>query len=179
MFRHDGKKIRVVFLLGLAAFCFVMLKAGFNFSHHSYYIVPFVPVMALVCGYGISTIPYRKAVPFILIAISAEGILNQKQDFFLKDKEIAIASLEQTLDKFSSRNDLIVINSGINPAPVYFAHRRGWIAGNEQLADPVFVRQLATKNCKYIIVLKKYLGSPLELNYLKVFDNEHFTIYKL
>ncbi|HWY33585.1 MAG TPA: glycosyltransferase family 39 protein, partial [Nitrosopumilaceae archaeon] len=111
------KTLLLVFLLSFFAFLFVTFKAGATFSHHAYYIIPFVPVMALICGYGITKIANSRIAIVILTAIMIEGIINQQDDFFLRENEIAIVSLESTLDKFSDRKDLIVINSNENPTP--------------------------------------------------------------
>ncbi len=49
-----------ILLLSFLGFLVIILKAGFNFPHHTYYIIPFVPVMALVAGYGLSQIKNQK-----------------------------------------------------------------------------------------------------------------------
>jgi len=84
--RRD-KTIIILFILTFLSFCIIIFKAGFAFPHHSYYIIPFVPIMALVTGYGLSQIKHQKIVIIALIAISMEGILNQKDDFIIKKGE--------------------------------------------------------------------------------------------
>jgi hypothetical protein len=135
--------------------------------------------MALVCGYGIVQASSEKIMLILLCAISIEGILNQQHDFFLKENQIAITSLEPTLDKFSKRSDLIVVNSKPCPTPMYFSHRKGWIATNEQIENIQFMDSIQALGCKYIVILKKYFGTDIQLHYAKISDNEHFTMYKL
>jgi len=178
-FYKKNRMLLAIFLLCSFSFLIIMLKAGFTFSQHSYYIIPFVPVMALFCGYGISQMIHRRIIFIVLAAIIIEGILDQKQDFFLKDREIAIASLESDLDKFTNRDDLIFINSGNNPTAMYFAHRKGWIASNQQVSDTGFINSIKIKGCKYVIILKQCFGTGIDLNYHLIFSNVHYTIYKL
>lgn len=172
-------KITIVFVLCFLSFLVIILKAGFTFAHHSYYIIPFVPVMALVCGYGVAQIKNKKLAILALVAIVAEGILNQQHDFRISESNRAVLNLESDLDKFSNRTDLILINSGDFPTPMYFAHRRGWINDNSKIADVNYIGQLKSEGLKYIVIMKKTFGTTLPLNYLLVFDNENYSIYRL
>lgn len=178
-FLQKNKMLLFIFLFSFLAFLIVIFKAGFTFSHHAYYIIPFVPIMALVCGYGLTKIVHQKIILIVITAIMLEGILNQQHEFFLKDKEIAIASLEKILDKFSNRKDLIVINSNDNPTPMYFSHHKGWLASNAQIVDENFMSAIKERGCKYVIILKQYLGTKVNLRYELVYNNEHYSIYKL
>lgn len=173
------KILIVVFTLCFVGFLVIVLKAGFTFAHHSYYIIPFVPVMALVCGYGIAQLKNKKIALLILIAIGVEGILNQQHDFRISKDNLAVLQLETDLDKFSKRTDLILINSGDYPTPMYFAHRKGWVNDNSKIADVNYIAQLKTEGLQYIVIMKKTFGSELTLNYLRVFTNENYSIYKL
>ena len=165
--------------LSFAAFLLVMMKSGWTFSHHSYYIIPFVPVMALVAGFGVASINKPKLRSVLLLAIALENVLNQHSDFMIREDRRPILKLEEVFDGFSERTDLIAINSGQNPAPMYFTHRKGWVASNEQLSDPAFLSDLQQRGCKYLLVLKRAFGSDLQLDYPVVFDDENYRIYNL
>jgi hypothetical protein len=157
----------------------VIFKAGHTFPHHSYYIIPFVPVMALVAGFGVSCIPDKRfALAFVLI-IALEGILNQQHDFRLKPAQKAMLNIEKDLDSFSGRNDLILINSDEVPTPVYFAHRKGWVASNDLILKEVYLDSLQQHGLKYIIILKKVFGSSISLPMKKVLENENYIIYSV
>ncbi|MEA3505776.1 MAG: hypothetical protein U9R32_11380, partial [Bacteroidota bacterium] len=93
------KTIPVLFTLTFLSFCIIILKAGFTFPHHNYYIIPFVPVMALIAGYGLTKIGNSKVALFILIMIAIEGIANQQHDFRVKENYYPIVNLESELDK--------------------------------------------------------------------------------
>lgn len=173
-------KIYLVFLLTFISFSIIIFKAGFTFPHHNYYIIPFVPVMALIAGYGLTKIKYTKIAIIILIAIAIEGIANQQHDFRIKEKEKRILNLEKDLDSVSLQSDLILINSGNYPTPMYFAHRKGWVHTNEKIQDEKYIESLKYQGLKYIVILKRSFGSEiLLLQYNKVLDNEDYCIYEI
>ncbi|MEY1637922.1 ArnT family glycosyltransferase [Tenuifilum osseticum] len=179
-FIKSDSKILYLFILTFISFSIIILKAGFTFSHHNYYIIPFVPVMALVAGYGLSKIKYSKLAIILLIAISVEGIANQQHDFRIKEKDMHLLNLEKDLDSMSFRNDLIIINSGSYPTPMYFAHRKGWVNTNDKIRDEEYIMSLKGKGLKYIVILKRSFGTATSLNrYRKVLENEDYSIYEL
>jgi 4-amino-4-deoxy-L-arabinose transferase-like glycosyltransferase len=173
-------KIYFLFILTLLTFLIIIFKAGFTFPHHSYYIIPFVPVMALIAGFGLTSIKYSKISMIILIAISIEGIANQQHDFRIKDNDKQILNLEIDLLKVSQKEDLIIINSGSYPTPMYFAHRKGWVNSNEEILNESYINELKKKGLKFIVILKRSFGTEILLNqYSKVLENEDYCIYKL
>lgn len=178
-FIKKEKLLQNILLLSFLGFLVIILKAGFNFPHHTYYIIPFVPVMSLVAGYGLSQIKNQKIFIIILIAICSEGILNQQHDFRIRDREKPILNLEKDFDTFSEKEDLILINSGQFPTPMYFAHRKGWVDYNEKILDKNYIKSLQEKGLKYIIILKKTFGTEVKLDYEIILDNEDYCIYKI
>lgn len=174
------QKIYLLFAVSFVAFSLIIFKAGFTFSHHNYYIIPFAPVMALIAGYGLSKIKYSKIAIIFIVAISIEGIANQYHDFRIKEKDKAILNLEKDLDKVSQREDLILINSGNYPTSIYFAHRKGWIESNEEILKDNYINDLKGKGLKYIVILKRNFGTEISLNnYESVLENEDYCIYEL
>jgi 4-amino-4-deoxy-L-arabinose transferase-like glycosyltransferase len=173
-------KIYALFALTFMCFLILVFKAGFTFAHHNYYIIPFVPVMALVAGYGLSKIKSQKIALILLVAISIEGIANQHHDFRIKEKSEKILNLEKDLDTVSQRSDLILINSGYYPTPMYFSHRKGWVNSNEKIEDEQYIEELKKRGLKFIVILKRSFGSEMQLaNYEVVLENEDYCIYKL
>ena len=172
------KLILAIFGLSLFAFTFIVLKSGIIFAHHSYYVLPFIPVMALMAAYGLDQIKNKRIVVVILFIIGVEGILNQWNDFRIRPNEEALLGLEADFNKISEPEDLIVINSGYHPTPMYFAHRKGWLTSNNNLADSAFMDDLTHRGCKYVLILKKSFGSGIDLKKEIVIDNEDYTIYK-
>ncbi|MFM8242620.1 MAG: hypothetical protein ACKN86_07425, partial [Crocinitomicaceae bacterium] len=56
-----GEKLFVLMVSILSIVFFLyMLKSGYFFHHHTYYILPFVPVMAMVIGFLFSLFENKK-----------------------------------------------------------------------------------------------------------------------
>ena len=175
-----NKALLAVFSLCFVAFLLVVFKAGFTFYHHNYYIIPFVPVMALLAGYGVSHLPKPKVSTAILTLIVLEGVINQAQDFSIKNNHEELLNLEEQLDQFSTKSDLFLINSGEYPTPMYFAHRKGWVDFNDKIADAAYIAELKSKGLSHILILKKAFGTNLELaSYTLVENNETFPLYRV
>ena len=173
------RKIYLLFSATFLVFTILILKSGFTFSHHSYYIIPFVPVMALVAGYGLEQIKNQRFRVLLLVIICLEGVGNQFHDFSIHENDSEILKLESCLDKFSNRKDLIVINSGEYPTPMYFAHRKGWVNSNDSIRSQTYVNNLKNKGLKYIVILKHTFGEEVDLPlYENVFNNQSYSIYK-
>jgi 4-amino-4-deoxy-L-arabinose transferase-like glycosyltransferase len=179
VFKNVSKKMKFIFITLSISFFVIMLKAGFAFHHHNYYIIPFVPVMALISAYGITQFKLKQFKYFILIAISVEGFLNYQDDFFIKKKDGMIFNLEKQLDVFSTKTDYILINSGDQPTPMYFAHRKGWVTFNDSIKNESYLLKLKQKNLKYIVILKQSFGTDIELQLPICITNEYYTIYKI
>ncbi|KPK83774.1 MAG: hypothetical protein AMS27_11905 [Bacteroides sp. SM23_62_1] len=164
--------------LGVFTFVFFlfMLKFGQPFSHHSYYIIPFTPLMALAAGYAVSRLSYKFQL-ILLIAIALEGILNQQHDFFVKKSELYKVDLEQIADSVCRPGDLIIINGGDNPQQLYFTHRKGWTVNNEALLYKDEIHELCKKGARYLFVNKTNFQENLE--YQLIYENNYFDIYKL
>lgn len=168
-------------ILGLAfvSFLVVMFSSGETFYKHDYYVIPFVPVMALIAGYGLSVIKKRSWRVVLLTAVALENVLNSHSQFVIKDVRQPIVALESTFDRFSDRTDLICVNSGQDPTVVYFTHRKGWVATNEQLLDDNYREELKRRGCRYILVMKKVFGSDVELPLPVQYNSEDYTVYSL
>lgn len=177
--KQKNRKLLLFFATVFFSFCVVIFKAGFTFTHHAYYIIPFVPFMAIFAAYGLQQIPNYTIRIIILIAIVVEGILNQQHDFRISKDNLAIQNLENDLNQFSKKSDLLIINSNDYPTPIYFAHRKGWITTNDKLENEHYIDSLKGLGLKQIVVLKKTFGSEVKLKYQQVFSDENYTIYKL
>lgn len=173
------KVMLYIFGLCFLSFLVIVLKAGAVFAEHNYYIIPFVPVMALIVGYAISNFKNKKIAVVILILIGVENLTNQQHDFFINQKEVAITQLEIDLNKVSEINDLIAINSINYPTPMYFAHRKGWLSNNQDLKDVEYINGLRSKGLKCIVILKKKFGTEVKLNLPIAIENEDYCIYKV
>ncbi|MBE0641665.1 MAG: glycosyltransferase family 39 protein, partial [Bacteroidales bacterium] len=89
------RKLLAVFILTFVGFSVVMFASGNSFSKHDYYIIPFVPVMALVAGYGLSLIRQKRIAWIFLLVIAVEGIANQQHDLRGNSAKPGLLSLEE------------------------------------------------------------------------------------
>jgi hypothetical protein len=178
--KHRKTEPITIWILGLctSVFFLLMFKSGETFAIHSYYIVPYAPLMALVAGFALTKIE-TKWMYIILSIVLIENIANWQHDFRLKPSYAKFENLEKDLDKHGSRNDLIFVNSNEVPTPLYFAHRKGWSNHNHFVQNPQYVDSLQKLGLKYIVIAKDAFGSQLQLNYNKIDSNDVYDIYQL
>jgi len=167
------------FLLPFLSYVILLIKTGSSISGDTYYVITVIPCMAFVAGTGLDHIKNNKIVAALLVVIGIEGIAAQIYDFRIRQPYRALGDLEQIMDGFSQRNDLIAVNSEVNnPTAMYFAHRRGWTAPNVYLTDSIYMKDIRAKGCQYVLIVKKLYGD-LNLEYPIVHDSEYFKIYDL
>lgn len=166
-----------VLLLSMTSFLLFMLQAGYGFSMHEYYTLPFVPTMAFMAGYGLSMIPLATIRSTLVAVIMIEGVANQQHDFFIKDKQRYKLGLEAFLDAHIGE-ELIVVNGGQNPQLMYFAHRRGWTESSERLSKGHRLKALVRKGAQYLVWDKNVEVSPPSAITARA-ENEHFVIFDL
>jgi len=175
--KNSEKLILLIFIITFPVFMFLMIKAGNVFSTHDYYIIPFVPVMALICGYGLASIKKINVVYIIVGMIIIEGLANQHHDFSLKKSELYKVNLEIISDKICHKDEKIAINGGGNPEELYYSHRKGWSLNNDEIISPTFVNRLKTHGCKYLFLDRH--SSDKMMNYKIVYKDDDYIIYKL
>ena len=177
-FKHKNRQILWVLLLGIGAFSLVVFKGGRTFYLHSYYIIPFVPIMALVAAHTFQYIKNKRFIPLLLVIIMAEGLLNQMHDFHIKTQDSHVLNLENITNITVPQNKLIVINGDVNPRDLYFTHRKGWTLANYQLEQHT-LDSLKSLGCSFLIV-DKTKELPLPKNNFPIsFQNSDFLIYAL
>ena len=159
-------------------FLLYMVKSGYYFYHHNYYIIPLVPMLAFCAAYALSSIKHTAIFLTILILTAVESIANQQHDFFVKADQRYKLRLEGILDQHIGRNELIVINGGENPQMIYLSHRKGWTFSNDQIQDQASVNSLKEKGCKWMILDKKDLSYRPQVGVV-VFEDDHFLIIKI
>ena len=137
-------------IISIVFFLFI-LKTGSVFPLHNYYIIPFTPIMAVLVGYAISSIPLK--FQYILFGlISVEAIANQQHDFRIKETQLYKLQLEDITKKVIPKKDLIIINGGQSPQSIYFSNRKGWTVNNTEILNEQYVDSLAKLGAKYIII---------------------------
>ncbi len=174
--KREFKLVKIGIGIVSLVFGLFILKTGAVFPTHSYYIVPFVPIMALFAGYWLTRIPKVWGV-VLMVLIAAEGIGNQQHDFFIKESEKYKLSLEATLDGVVPKEALIVINGGDSPQHIYFANRRGWTIMPE-LITYQSLDSLSELGAGYLVFDKSW-GEVDYSPYKVIHSDEHFSVYRL
>ena len=158
--KKQSFKRNISLFITLLVFVVFIIKTGSVFPQHNYYVIPFVPIMAIVTGIGITEFIQqisKKEKPIfkyiILIIIGTEAILNQQHELFIKPSELYKLQLEK-IGKSIPKNNLVISNSGINPQEIYLLNRRGWVVFSNQLCKPQFIDSLYHCGAKYILINK-------------------------
>jgi hypothetical protein len=172
------KRILLPFFLLFIMFFLFVLKAGSSFIEHNYYIIPFVPAMALVSGYLLSNIKWKRVYYLALVIISIEGIANQQHEFFIRSHQKYKLKLEPIADSVSNPDDRIAIIGGHNPQQLYFTHRKGWALNAEDANDTLKINKFRNLGAKFLFVDKEYSLPGFEL-YSVVYEDEHYLVYSL
>jgi len=172
------KLLLAVFCLCFGAFVIFILKAGFAFYHHNYYIIPFVPVMALFAGYMLSEVKSPALSKILAFALACEVILNALPEFRVNTDQRYKLTLEPLVARYTSPGDLIAINCGSNPQQIYLAHRKGWNLEDSSQVTAPYINKLRDKGCKMLIINKHEPYSPV-LPYVIIAENNDFVFYKL
>ncbi len=170
---------RLLWPFGCLAFVFgvYVLKSGFFFYHHNYYIIPFVPPMALVAAYALSFLEKNWLFGLAIALVSLEAIRNQQPDFFNPENDLYKLRLEAIADQVSAKTDLIVVNGNGNPQQIYLAHRKGWTCDDGQLGDANFLAEVAKKGGKFVFANKHSFAQNLP--FARVYDDADFAVYDL
>lgn len=167
----------ILLLISLVALLLLMFRAGDNFVRHAYYIVPFVPFMALFAGYGLASLKPHALRKIVLALIVLEGIANQYHDFSIGNRLAPLTALKTDLDQLNE-NGLVMLNTGEYPTAMYFIHRKGWVRDNAAIAQNDFVLDAKAKGLKYIVVFHQHYGKTVALPYEIAVDKPAYTIYQ-
>ena len=120
------EKTRWMVALSCLGCALLMLRAGFYFHHHDYYIMPFVPAMSLVAAVGLDRLPRRWA-QVSLVMLVLEAGLNQQHDFGAPDSELPKLGLDQLAeDHIPSDGHVVLVGEG-NPLELMLLDRKGWV----------------------------------------------------
>ncbi len=175
---RENRLLRWIFIVESLIFFLFMLKAGRNFWVHSYYIIPFVPIMALIVSYGLSKISSSKWRLTIMTLIIIEGIANQQHDFRINSTEQCRLQYESWADSFSNKSDLFIIDGGDNPKDLYFTHRKGWSITPNDTKDNHLIDSLSRRGARYLWMSKSD-DSTITKQREVAFENEQIKVFLL
>ena len=168
----------LAFALVSVSFAVYMIKTGLAVPTHNYYIIPYVPVMALIAGSFIDKISNKKYQYALVALVCIEGIGNQQHDFFIKDSELFKLELETIVQDVVPKNDLIIINGGRSPQEIYFTNRKGWTCTNELLNTAGFLDSLEQLGAKYLI-LNKITNPDFQERNAPLVSGTSYDVYQL
>ena len=167
----------------VAGFCYsilfflFVLKTGNVFPTHTYYIIPYIPLMA----YFIGNLLHQKWVPKLFSLAFAIGLTITPLYYAKRDvnlfPNLPELKLNELLTEYGvALDDLIMINNGWgNPSAMYYTKRRGWSVNNDILERYQWMTDYREAGLKYIVVDKRRYGKILP--YSLLFENETFLIY--
>jgi len=173
-YRKQKKIIGMWLVTGLFLIVYIM-KTGFVFATHSYYIIPFVPVMALLAGYLLSEIRKPWIAYMLLGFMTIESVANQQHDFFIKPADKVKLNYEAIADRYISQDALVLTNGGQSTTQLYFINRKGWTVSNSQISDQL-VDSLVHKGLDYLF-LNTCRENPPQPNFELIYTEECISLY--
>lgn len=175
--RKQNKLINVLFI-HLFFLIIYVLKTGFVFATHSYYIIPFVPLMALFGGYALSEIRIKWLGTALLVFASAESFANQQHDVRIRKNDQIKLKYESLSARYIPDDALVLTNGGMSTTQLYFIHRKGWTLENQKINDPEVISDLQKRGMKYIF-LNTCVSDLPEITAELIHEEECIRIYKL
>jgi 4-amino-4-deoxy-L-arabinose transferase-like glycosyltransferase len=176
------KQIRLIFLFLVSLFVFLIfvIQSADFFYFHNYYVIPFIPFMAVVAGYGVTNIirKNKRAGIFLLILASAEAILNQQHDFFIHRDQEYKATLTAITNKVVNPGEKVLLNTGPSVQQLYFAHRKGWtVTDTEMISREFLIKTTGATDVK--VILDRHLQNRyVQDDFIKLFSNDDYVFLK-
>jgi len=173
--RKESKLYITLLCLIILVFGLFILKTGSVFPLHNYYVIPFVPLMALLAAYGLSKLKRNWQIAG-LILICLEGTLNQQHDFFIRPEQVYKSHLESLTKQTIEPGEKVIINGGQSPQDIYFAHCRGWSIEPLQMQNPKYLDSLQQLGARFAIIDRKH---DIALNDSLLYLDANYRIYQL
>jgi hypothetical protein len=177
-FLIKNKEKKILAVISILSFLFLLLvcKSGYNFVHHNYYIIPFVPVLSLIAGYFLTQIKKPWLLVTLLIVFAADNISRKQHDFRVPKRDLYRLTTEKIIDRFIAPTQLIAINGGPSPVDLYCTGRRGWSLENKEI-NSVNLTELKNRGVSHLVINKH--NQDFKLDYPLIFEDEDFKIYQL
>lgn len=159
-------------------FLLFVFKTGAIFPSHSYYVIPYVPLMALFIGALLdrSTWLPRRVSLVASIALCVVPLSVTLMDVRLVNdlKEVRLAPV---LDSLGVAQDAKVMINGRwgEPTTMYYSGRRGWVLDNNHLTNYQWMPDYRSKGLQYIIQDQRKLSDTL--GYRQLYRDDTWVIY--
>lgn len=156
-----------------------MIKSGATFVKHTYYIIPFVPIMAIFAAQGLQWFQKKQLQTILIAAIMIEGIANQYHDFVCRPNKKYTLELENICNAYTKEKELIAINGNLNPTSLYLAHRKGWSFESQRINEEHFLKMLKNNKCTLLIWDKHNGHKPENIPFFKeVIELDNYAIFQ-
>jgi len=150
---RERRNTRLMLACSLFLLIGYMLKTGDCIPEHDYYLIPFVPVMAVIAGIGIHAMAARNWILVVLIGgVMIEGVANQQHDLRRPGELMYKLDLASSLDELVPSDEPVAFVSDLNPSDMYFADRKGWLVTPEDLARSKESERLLHAGCRFVVV---------------------------
>lgn len=171
-------KLLAVFTLSLLLFTAFIIKASDFFYFHNYYIIPFVPFMAMMAGLAISSIKKPLLKNSLVLLIVIEAILNQQHDFRIPPQMEYKAGLEKIIDLYIKPDEKIIINTGPNIQQLYFANRKGWLLEQPQSIKKNYLDSISNKQYSLVVLDREVNTTYQTAEFATIFSDENYLLLK-
>ena len=85
--------------------------------------------------------------------------------------------LESAIEGKVDKHDLIIVNGAPSPQTMYFLHRKGWNAENEQLLETGFIDKKISKGARYLIIDKHRFNKTF--SFPVIYQDVNIDVYHL
>ncbi len=141
VFRKSGSSLRTLFWAGLAAGLVFIIKSGTNFTEHTYYVIPLVPLMAVISAQGIQSAAKNARLKFIILGLlCTECVANQISVWVVKANEKHFLELNDLAERYIPKEELVLTNGCFNPLSLYHADRKGSSLCSTHFDNPEFIK---------------------------------------
>ncbi|MBL7963519.1 MAG: glycosyltransferase family 39 protein [Flavobacteriales bacterium] len=172
---RSPRELSIVLAAVMLPFLYFMVRTGDVFPRHDYYVLPVVPLMALVAGVGLAGLSRAWLRTALVVLICAEGLLNQVHDLRWNTTNAYLLQAGALADRFSGPHDLVACNGDLDPRLIYYLHRKGWSLTNEELQRKETLEMLRSRGCRAIIVNLRHGAVDLPARLL--YQDEHYRVY--
>lgn len=146
-------------------FFLFMLKTGHVFPTHSYYVIPYIPLMSLFAGLLLDQGRWlaRRTSLWAAIALATTGVAVTLADTALQGK-LEEVRLGPVLDSLGAPPDALVMFNGRwgEPTTMYYTGRRGWVRDNNHLRRYDWMPDYRSRGLGYIIQDRRRMPDTLE-----------------
>lgn len=177
LFRWRQWRLPLMTLAYTTLFLLFVFKTGKVFATHNYYVIPFIPLMALWAGKLLhEQLRHRYVALALTLVLCIPAGQYLMKDVVLNENAPDLR-LEALLDDLGvGREDKIMIQDGwMEPTGMYFAHRRGWTVDAGIIDHHDWMPDYRRDGLQYLVVDKRRYDKPVPYRF--VGEDEVWAVY--